>query len=469
MNEENIERKKTPYSENAERAVLGAIFLDSSAITKVADVLTAEDFYIPANSKIYEVMTGLMNRGKAIDYLIVANGLESMGILNKMVEPKYLLELAQATPTALNIFEYAKILKAKSILRNLIRVGQDISALGFKNDESQNLLDQAEQKLFSVTQNLIKDRFVHIKEIVSNTWDRIAEIKENREKGITVGVNSGFESLDKLLNGFKETEMIVLAARPSMGKTAFAINIAQNIAMNNDGNIKKRNVGILSLEMSKEQLVERMFCGMLGVDSWVMNSGKLEEKHFEEMGKNIDDLSSSGIYIDDSVDSSITEVRAKARRLQMEKGLDLLVIDYLQLMTSGGKSFYNRNRVQEISEISRSLKSLARELRIPIIALSQLSRGVENRTDKIPLLSDLRESGAIEQDADVVMMMFRDDYYNEDSDQKGVTNIFIRKNRNGPTGKIDLMFKKEQMKFVSITKRDDDYSDYDDYGDETDF
>jgi replicative DNA helicase len=288
---------------------------------------------------------------------------------------------------------------------------------------------------------------VHIREILSQRFDEFSELHDAEDKDAVRGVPSGFAAIDHLLAGFKPADMVVLAARPSMGKTALALSIAQNAALKFG-----KSVGFLSLEMSKEQLVDRMFASLLGVDSWKLHKGQLTDEEFGRIGGVMDELSRANIFIDDSVGSSITEVRAKARRLQMEHGLDMLLIDYLQLMSSDSASAMG-NRVQEIGEISRSIKQLGRELKIPIVALSQLSRAVENRPGKIPQLADLRESGAIEQDADVVMMMYREDYYEEDSDRPGVTDIYIRKNRNGPTGRAELMFKKEQLRFYDLDKK----------------
>jgi replicative DNA helicase len=291
------------------------------------------------------------------------------------------------------------------------------------------------------------DRFVHIKDILNKTYEKISDLHDPEAKEKYRGLPTGFKALDNILSGLQESDLIVLASRPSMGKTALALNIAQNIAK------KGHAVGIMSLEMSKEQLVERMFCSLLSVDSWKMRTGRLTDDDFSKIGAIMDELNSMKIYIDDSIGNSIAELKAKARRLKMESGLDFLIIDYLQLMNVGRTIGYQTNRVQEISEISRSLKQLARDLSIPLLAISQLSRAVEMRPSKIPQLSDLRESGAIEQDADVVLMMYREDYYEDDTDRKGVTDIFIRKHRNGPVGHIELAFKKEQMKFLDIEKQ----------------
>ena len=438
--------KILPHSEEAEKSVLGSVFLDREAIIKIADVLRADDFYFDNNGKIYEAMFYLANSGKPVDLVTVATELEKKKVLSKVGGAEYLAELTDEPPTAANVFEYAQIVKAKSTLRKLIKSGQEIAALGFnEEDQTQNLLDKAEKELFSVTQNLIKNRFTHIREILESSYEKIASLHDDDEKEKYRGVSSGYEALDNLLSGFNPADLVIIAARPSMGKTSLALSIAQNVALK-----KKKSVGILSLEMSKEQLTERIFCGMLEVDSWRIHKGKLDDAHFEKLGPIMDELARADIFIDDSSDASVAEIRAKARRLQMEHGLDILFIDYLQLMHAGNTNLYAGNRVQEISEISRSLKALARELKIPILALSQLSRAVENRPNKTPQLADLRESGAIEQDADVVLMMYREDYYEEESDKEGVTDIFVRKNRNGPVGRVELMFRKEQMKFYNL-------------------
>jgi replicative DNA helicase len=329
----------------------------------------------------------------------------------------------------------------------MIQSGQAIAALGY-NEEApiEELLEQAEKQVFTITQTFLKDNFVHIKDILNMRYEKFAEIHEAREEEKMKGVPTGFQTLDARLSGLQPSDLIIVAARPGMGKTSLALNIAQNASIK-FGKV----VGIFSLEMSKEQLVDRLFASMLGVDSWKLQKGKLDDSDFQRMGPIMDELNKARIFIDDTVSSSIHELRAKARRLQMEHGLDLLIVDYLQLMSTGSKA-YAGNRVQEISEISRSLKALGRELHVPVIAASQLSRAVENRPGNIPQLSDLRESGSIEQDADVVLMMYREDMYEEDSDRPGITDVYIRKHRNGPTGRVELMFKKEQMRFYDVDK-----------------
>lgn len=441
--------KIPPHSIDAEKSTLGALLIDKDSILKVADFLKTEDFYFEANATIYETILDLWQKRTPVDLLTMASALKDKNKLTNIGGESYLAELTDAVPTATHIFQYASIVKHKATLRRLLKAGDEITALGYDElGDIEELLEEAEKSLFSVSQNFIKNKFIHIKDILNQTYEKIADLHDPEGKNKYRGIATGYKSLDNMLSGLQSADLVVLASRPSMGKTSLALNMAQNIAKFG------RSVGVISLEMSKEQLVERMFCALLGVDSWKLRTGRLSDEDFARIGPIMDELNSAKIFIDDSVGNSITELRAKARRLQMEHGLDLLIIDYLQLM-SLGKPLSQVNRVQEISEISRSFKGLARELNIPILALSQLSRAVENRPSKIPQLSDLRESGAIEQDADVVMMMYREDYYEEDSDRVGITDIFIRKHRNGPTGRVELMFKKEQMRFFDIEKQRD--------------
>jgi len=440
--------KVAPHSLEAECGVLGSLLIEKDAIIKIADILKSDDFYDPKHERIFEAMMELFSSHIPIDLLTVSQKLKDKKLLKNVGGRSYLAELTEATPTASHIHEYAKIVKQKSTLRKLLSSGQEIAGLALEESSETNLLlEKAEQSLFKVTQNLIKDKFVSIREILQERFDEFAELHDAEDKDALRGVATGFRAIDNLLSGMKSADFVIIAARPSMGKTALALNVSQNVALRSG-----KKVGFLSLEMSKEQLVDRMFASLLGVDSWRLHKGKLTDEEFARIGGVMDELSKASFFIDDSVGSSVMEVRAKARRLQMENGLDLLIVDYLQLMSCESNAWAG-NRVQEIGEISRSLKSLARELKIPIIALSQLSRAVESRPGKIPQLSDLRESGAIEQDADVVMMMYREDYYEEDSSRPGMTDIFLRKNRNGPTGRIELMFKKEQMRFFDLEKK----------------
>jgi len=436
-----------PHSTDAERTVLGALLMDPEAIIKVSDFLKPEDFYDPMYRIIFQAMYDLHMEHEVIDFVTVSNKLSNDKKIQEIGGSSFLAGLAADVPTSSHIYQYGQIVKTKAVHRRIISAGEKIKGLGFEEERSvPELLDEVEKTIFQITNMFLKDKFVHIRTILDQRYEKFAEMHESKDEEAMKGVPSGYQALDNKLSGFQPSDLIIIAARPSMGKTSLALNIAQNAAIKHH-----KSIGIFSLEMSKEQLVDRLFASMLGVDSWKLQRGKLEDSDFQNMGPIMDELSKSNIFIDDSVASSLPELRAKARRLQMEHGLDLLVIDYLQLMSTGNMS-YAGNRVQEISEISRSLKQLGRELHVPILALSQLSRAVENRPGNIPQLSDLRESGSIEQDADVVLMMYREDYYEEDSDRPGLTDVYIRKHRNGPTGRIELMFKKEQMRFYDVDK-----------------
>lgn len=440
-----------PHNKEAEQSVLGSILIEKEAMIKIVDLLKPEDFYYDTHRLIYEAMLDLYNRHDPIDLLTLANVLEERKILDKVGGPAYLAELTSSVPTATHVFKYAQIVKNKATLRKMIKVGNVIAGCGYNEDENiENLLATAEKEVFGITQTFLKDRFVHIRDILNKRFEEFSALHIADEKDKVKGISTGYKSLDKILSGLQPADLVILAARPSMGKTALALSIAQKVAIESN---KKSTVGVFSLEMSKEQLVDRMFCSILGVDSAKLQSGRLDDKDFQNMGSAMDLLNKAPIFIDDSVGMSITELKAKARRLQMEHGLDLLIIDYLQLMSTGNHA-YSGNRVQEISEISRSLKALGRELHVPIIALSQLSRAVEMRNPKIPQLSDLRDSGSIEQDADIVLMLYRKDYYEENltEDEVGITDIFVRKHRNGPTGTVSLRFEKAQMKFYEIDR-----------------
>ncbi len=390
---------------------------------QVSALLIPADFYDPNNGLIYEAMMELFARNKPIDILTIREYLDDRQNLEKIGGNAYLIELTESIFTSANIYQYAQIVKHKGILRKLIKAGNDILLAGYDEESDINkLLEKAEQSLFTVTQTFIQNKLVHIRDIINLRYEEFAEIHENPEHANDGITHTGFKNLDNKIGGFKPGDMIILAARPSMGKTALSLNIAQNIGESG------KNVAVFSLEMSKEQLTDRLICSTMGVDSWKLQKGLLEDEEFMRMGDALERLSKANIYIDDSPGGNLLEIKSKARRLKIESGLDFIVIDYLQLMSAGNPM----NRVQEISDISRGIKSLARELGVPIMALSQLSRAVESRVSKEPILSDLRESGSIEQDADVVLMIYREDYYDEFSENKGVTNVFVRKNRNGP-------------------------------------
>jgi len=435
-----------PHSTEAERTVIGALLLDPEAIIKISDFLKTEDFYDPIYRDIYGAIMGLYSSHEPVDFVTVTSKLSDNKKLQEIGGSAFLAQLTSEVPTSSHIYQYGQIVKTKAVHRRIIKAGQKIAGLGFNEDKPvTELLDEVEKTVFEISNTFLKDKFVHIKKILEERYERFAEMHESDDDQ-TKGIGTGFQGLDAKLSGLQPSDLVILAARPSMGKTALALNIAQNAAIR-DG----KSVGIFSLEMSKEQLVDRLFASMLGVDSWKLQKGKLEDTDFQNMGPIMDELNKANIFIDDSVASSIPELRAKARRLQMEHGLDLLVIDYLQLMSTGNAS-YAGNRVQEISEISRALKQIGREMHIPVLALSQLSRAVESRPGNIPQLSDLRDSGSIEQDADVVMMMYREDYYEEDSDRPGLTDVYIRKHRNGPVGRVELMFKKDHLRFYDVDK-----------------
>ena len=436
-----------PHSVSAEQSVLGALLIDGEAIIKITDFLKPEDFYDPAHREIYAGMNSVFHKHQPLDILTITTELADSEKINSAGGSAYLAELTTKVPTSANVIQYAQIVKKKATLRKMIKAGQSITALGYNEDSPiDELLEKAEKQIFHITQTFLKDAFIHIKDVLSERYERFAEMHESKDDEKLKGVSTGLHALDARLSGLQPSDLVIVAARPGMGNTSLMLNIAQNASIKYG-----KTVGVFSLEMSREQLVDRLFSAMLGVDSWKLQRGKMEDADFQRMGPIMDELNKANIFIDDSVSSTIHELRAKARRLQMEHGLDLIIVDYLQLMSTG-QSAYAANRVQEISEISRSLKALGRELHVPVLAASQLSRAVESRPGNIPQLSDLRESGSIEQDADVVLMMYREDMYEEDSDRPGMTDIYIRKFRNGPTGRIELMYKKEQMKFFDVDK-----------------
>jgi replicative DNA helicase len=432
-----------PQNLEAEMSVLGAVMLDSEALVKIADLLNADDFYEPRHKEVYQACVELYEKNQAIDVLTVTNHLQEKNLLEKSGGASYLTQLVSAVPTAGHITHYALIVRKKGSLRRLIQTASEINSLAYKEQgEIEDILDSAEQKLFSVSQKHLHQNFQPIVSILHATFERIDEL--HREKGKLRGVPTGYIDLDNLLGGLQKSDLVVLAARPSMGKTSLALDIMRSVAVN-----QKIGVGIFSLEMSKDQLVDRLLSSQSDVNLWKIRTGHLKDEDFEKIGEAMGVLSEAPIYIDDSAGSNIMEIRTKARRLQAEHEIGLIVVDYLQLMEGRNQE----NRVQEVSEISRSLKLLARELSVPVLALSQLSRGVENRPDKVPQLSDLRESGSIEQDADVVMFIYREDMYKgKDSRRPNIAEIHIKKHRNGPTGQIDLFFDADKTSFKNLDK-----------------
>lgn len=438
--------KVPPQNLEAEQSVLGSLLLDKDAIIKTADILSAEDFYSHDHAIIFQAMLKLFSQHKPIDVLTITDMLESQKKLKDIGGVSYLTTLVNTVPSAAHVVYYAEIVHQKAMLRRLISAAANITQMGYNETENIDiLLDKAESELFSVSQKFSRQYFVPIKSILTETFDRIDDLHKN--KGKIRGIPSGFKDLDTILAGLQPSDLIIIAARPSMGKTSLALNIAQYVAVK-----QKIPVAIFSLEQSKEQLVDRLLCGEAGVDAWKLRTGNLSEADFPKIGYAMGMLSEAPLYIDDAPMLNVMEIRTKSRRLQAEHGLGLIVVDYLQLM-QGRSSGSDINRVQEISDISRGLKALARELDVPVIALSQLSRAVEHRPDKRPMLADLRESGSIEQDADVVAFIYRDDYYNQESEKKGIAEILVRKHRNGPIGQIELYFVAEQTRFRTMEKK----------------
>ncbi len=432
-----------PQNSDAEMSVLGCIMLDRDAVIKIADIILPDDFYDPKHKIIFETALQLFSKNTAIDILTVTNLLEEKKLLEKVGGSSYLTQLVNMVPSANNVTHYAFIVRKKGSLRRLIETAGEISNLAYKEEgEVETILDAAEQKLFGVSQKHLKQNFTPISSILHSTFERIDEL--HRDKGKLRGVPTGYIDLDSILGGMQKSDLIVLAARPSMGKTSLALDIMRHIGVD-----LKIPVGIFSLEMSKDQLVDRLLSSQSDVNLWKIRTGHLNDEDFEKIGEAMGQLSEAPIFIDDSAGSNIMEVRTKSRRLQSEHGVGMIVVDYLQLMEGHNTD----NRVQEVSEISRSLKILARELNVPVLALSQLSRGVENRPDKVPQLSDLRESGSIEQDADVVMFIYREDMYKgKDSRRPNIAEIHIKKHRNGPTGQVDLFFEQDKTSFKNLDK-----------------
>ncbi len=433
-----------PQNIEAEQAVLGAIFLTDEALVTAMERLVPEDFYRAAHQRIFQVMIDLAERGEPVDLVTVTAELQKRKWLEEIGGVAYLADLANAVPTAANVEHYSKIVEEKSILRRLIKVATNITADGYASEaEVDDILDEAEKKILEISQRKHTSGFVSIKDVLIETYDRIEMLQQR--KGDITGIPTGFVELDRMTAGLQRSDLIIVAARPSVGKTAFALNISQNVATRTG-----ENVAIFSLEMGANQLVQRMLCAEGNIDSQRLRTGQLTPEDWQKLTMAMGTLSKAGIYIDDTPGIKVSEIRAKCRRLKQEKGLGLVMIDYLQLITGSGRS--GENRQQEVSEISRSLKAIARELDVPVVALSQLSRSVESRQDKRPIMSDIRESGSIEQDADIVAFLYRDDYYNKDSEKQNIVEIIIAKQRNGPVGTVELAFIKEYNKFVNLDR-----------------
>lgn len=441
--EESVVTRVPPHSIEAEQSVLGAIIMDSEAAGVASEIITADDFYRPDHKLIYEALMELYDSMEPIDLVTIQNKLNEKGVLEQIGGIGYLGQLGAFVPTSAHIKQYAKIVESKSVLRKLIAASTEISAKSYEGQEAvEDVVNYAEKKIFDIMQNKHTDDFTPLSEILVSSIEKIEDAYMN--KGKISGIATGFIDLDYRTTGFQPSDLILVAARPSMGKTAFALNIAQTAAVKNG-----HKVAIFSLEMSKDQLVNRMLCSEAMVDAQKIRTGSLDNDDWTKLARAIGPLSEASIFIDDTPGISMTELRAKCRRLKLEHGLDFIMIDYLQLMTGSGK---NESRQQEISDISRSLKGLAREMNAPVVALSQLSRACESRADHRPMLSDLRESGAIEQDADVVMFLYRDEYYHPDTEQKNIGEVIISKQRNGPTGTVELMWLGQYTRFANLQK-----------------
>lgn len=436
-----------PQNTEAEASLLGALLIDSDAITKIADIIRPDDFYDERHTRIYEAALSLYQKHSPIDVLTLSDQLKNTGFLDIVGGPSYLTELTNFVPTASHVERYAEIVSQKATRRRLIKASQSIATLGYDEAQSlQELIESAETKLFEVSQQHVKQDISSIEQILNISFDRLDEL--HKDKGKLRGVPTGYKDLDNILAGLQASDLIVLAARPSMGKTALALNLAHNVAVQS-----KLPVLMFSLEMSKEQLVDRLLAAEAGVNAWNLRTGNLTDADFEKIGQAMGALSEAQIFIDDSPSITVSDLRTKARREAHKRPLGLIVVDYLQLMSGGGRFGGDANRVQEISEISRGLKAVARELNVPVLALSQLSRSVESRNPQIPQLADLRESGSIEQDADVVAFIYREDYYNPETENKNITRILIKKHRNGPTDDVDLYFDREKQRFHSIDRK----------------
>ncbi len=442
--------KRFPANLEAERAVLGALLIDPDAIIKIANFVQPEDFYRQSHGWIYEAIRSLNDRREPIDFVTLVDELERRDQLTNIGGPAYITDLISTTPTAIYVDHYARIVERAALLRRLISAAGQVAELAY--DESQEVdevINRAESIIFGVSQSRIHRDLMPVKAIMPEVVDRISFLTRNRDR--MMGVPTGFTQLDKILGGLQDSDLIILAGRPGMGKTSFGLTIAQQAAKYHD-----QRVAVFSLEMSKEQLVQRLLSMETSIDSHRLRQGDVrDENEWNALLEAANRLSSSPIHIDDTPAATVNEIRTKARRLYTESGIDLIMIDYMQLM-SGQTGIRSENRQQEISYISRSLKALARELNVPVMALSQLSRAVESRADKIPMLSDLRESGSIEQDADVVLFIYREDYYIEDTDRQNIADIVVAKHRHGMTGTISLYFQKELTQFRDLVLHRED-------------
>ena len=438
--DEAVIKRVPPHSIEAEQSVIGSMMMDRDAIMTAGEIISGSDFYQTVYGVLFDAMTELFNEGRPVDLVTLQERLKEKNVPPEISSMEYIRELLEAVPTSANVKYYAEIVQEKSVLRRLIKMNEEIADSCYLGQEPMEaVLEGAEKKIFELTQKRNVKEYTPIKEVVLNALDKIE--KASRAKGNVTGIPTGFIDLDYKLSGLQPSDLVLVAARPSMGKTAFVLNIAQHVAFR-----QNKCVAIFSLEMSKEQLVNRLFALEAHVDAQLIRSGNLKDTDWEKLIEGAGIIGKSDLIIDDTSGISVSELRSKCRKYKMERGLDLIIIDYLQLM-SGSTVRRNESRQQEISEISRALKGIARELDVPVIALSQLSRAVEQRPNKRPMLSDLRESGAIEQDADVVMFIYRDDYYNPDTKDKNIAEIIIGKQRNGPIGTVRLAWIPQYTRF----------------------
>ncbi len=446
-NKEVIVGKVPPQNIDAEKSLLGAVLIDEETLADISEHVTTKDFYEKRHSIIYGGMMSLYEKHRPVDLLTLTEELKRKKELDTIGGSTYLTELTNYVPTAAHAEAYAELVAQKAVRRRLIKASGEISELGYNEETTtQELLEKAEAELFSVSDQSLKQDLVSIESILTESFDRMEEL--HRNKGALRGVRTGYQDLDNMTAGFQRSDLIILAARPAMGKTTLVTNLAYNVAT-----IAKQPVLFFSLEMSKEQLVDRMLADASGVDAWNIRTGNLSDDDFSKLSEAMGELAEAPIFIDDTPGLSVLEMRTKARRAMHEQQLGLVIVDYLQLMQGTGGN--NGNRVQEVSEISRGLKLIARELNVPVIALSQLSRSVESRSPQIPQLADLRESGSIEQDADIVMFIYREAYYNPETERENITDLIIAKHRNGPTGKVELYFHPERLRFMSLDRKHD--------------
>lgn len=446
--EEALIKRVMPHSIEAEQSVVGAMLMDKDAITAASEMISGSDFYQSAYGIIFDSMVELFNEGKPVDLITLQERLREKDVPPEIASLEFVRDLVTAVPTSANVKYYAQIVADKAMMRRLIKLNEEIENVCYAGKEPlEAVLEKTEKSVFELLQRRNTGEYVPIRQVVLNALERIEKASKN--KGTVTGIPTGFIDLDYKLSGLQPSDLILVAARPSMGKTAFVLNIAQYVAFK-----KNRSVAIFSLEMSKEQLVNRLFSLESQVDAQALRTGNMKDSDWEKLIEGAGIIGQSKLIIDDTPGISVSELRSKCRKYKLENDLDLIIIDYLQLMTgSGGRK--NESRQQEISEISRSLKGLARELNVPVIALSQLSRAVEQRTDKRPMLSDLRESGAIEQDADVCMFIYRDDYYNPDTEDKNIAEIIIAKQRNGPIGTVRLAWMPQYTRFGNELRQQD--------------